>query len=54
MASLLSAMATLATSASFFGPRSQIQKGYHLYYPSRRQLSPAFGAFVGVFRYRSR
>ncbi|CCF00933.1 LysR family transcriptional regulator (plasmid) [Sinorhizobium fredii HH103] len=29
-------------------------QGYHLYYTSRRQLSPAFGAFVGAFRYRSR
>jgi DNA-binding transcriptional LysR family regulator len=29
-------------------------QGYHLYYPSRRHLSPAFAAFVGAFRYRSR
>jgi DNA-binding transcriptional LysR family regulator len=27
-------------------------QGYHLYYPSRRHLSPAFAAFVGAFRYR--
>ncbi|KGB99038.1 LysR family transcriptional regulator [Burkholderia cepacia] len=26
--------------------------GYHLYYPSRRHLSPAFSAFVEAFRYR--
>ena len=29
-------------------------QGYHLYYPSRRNLSPAFSAFVDAFRYRSR
>ena len=29
-------------------------QGYHLYYPSRRHLSPAFSAFVEAFRYRSR
>jgi DNA-binding transcriptional LysR family regulator len=29
-------------------------QGYHLYYPGRRNLSPAFGAFVAAFRYRSR
>ena len=28
--------------------------GYHLYYPSRRQLSPAFGLLVDALRYRSR
>jgi DNA-binding transcriptional LysR family regulator len=28
-------------------------QGYHLYYPSRRHHSPAFGAFVEAFRYRS-
>ena len=28
-------------------------QGYHLYYPSRRHLSPAFAAFVGAFRYPS-
>lgn len=28
-------------------------QGYHLYYPSRRNLSSAFSAFVGAFRYRS-
>lgn len=29
-------------------------QGYHLYYPSRRNQSPAFGAFVAAFRYQSR
>jgi DNA-binding transcriptional LysR family regulator len=29
-------------------------QGYHLYYPTRRHLSPAFGAFVEAFRYRAR
>ncbi|EPE96522.1 LysR family transcriptional regulator [Rhizobium grahamii] len=29
-----------------------IFKGYHLYYPSRRNPSPAFSAFVDAFRYR--
>ena len=29
-------------------------QGYHLYYPSRRNLSPAFSVFVDAFRYRSR
>ncbi|MCA0943825.1 LysR family transcriptional regulator [Salipiger pacificus] len=28
-------------------------QGYHLYYPSRRNLSPAFSAFVKAFRHRS-
>lgn len=27
-------------------------QGYHLYYPSRRNLSPAFSAFVDAFRHR--
>jgi DNA-binding transcriptional LysR family regulator len=27
-------------------------EGYHLYYPSRRQASPAFAALVGALRYR--
>lgn len=27
--------------------------GYHLYYPSRRQLSPAFSAMIGALRYRA-
>ncbi len=27
-------------------------QGYHLYYPSRRNLSPAFSAFVEAYRYR--
>jgi len=27
--------------------------GYHLYYPSRRQLSPAFALVVGALRYRA-
>lgn len=27
--------------------------GYHLYYPNRRQASPAFAAFVDALRYRS-
>ena len=27
-------------------------QGYHLYYPSRRHQSPAFGAFVEAFRNR--
>jgi len=26
--------------------------GYHLYYPSRRQLTPAFGLLVEALRYR--
>jgi DNA-binding transcriptional LysR family regulator len=26
--------------------------GYHLYYPSRRQASPAFALFVEAMRYR--
>lgn len=26
--------------------------GYHLYYPSRRQQSPALAAFVAAVRYR--
>lgn len=29
-------------------------QGFHLYYPSRRNPSPAFSAFVEAFRYRSR
>jgi DNA-binding transcriptional LysR family regulator len=28
--------------------------GYHLYYPSRRQLTPAFGLLVEALRYRRR
>lgn len=28
-------------------------QGYHLYYPSRRQSSPAFNVFVEALRYRS-
>jgi DNA-binding transcriptional LysR family regulator len=28
-------------------------QGYHLYYPSRRHHSPAFGAFVEAFRHRA-
>lgn len=28
-------------------------QGYHLYYPNRRQASPAFSAFVDALRYRS-
>ncbi|MEK1931779.1 MAG: LysR family transcriptional regulator, partial [Pararhizobium sp.] len=28
--------------------------GYHLYYPSRRNPSPAFSAFVDAFRHRQR
>lgn len=27
-------------------------QGYHLYYPSRRQASPAFSAFIEAIRYR--
>jgi DNA-binding transcriptional LysR family regulator len=27
-------------------------EGFHLYYPNRRQASPAFAAFVEAFRYR--
>ena len=27
-------------------------QGYHLYYPNRRQTSPAFSAFVEAFKYR--
>lgn len=26
--------------------------GFHLYYPNRRQASPAFAAFVDAMRYR--
>jgi DNA-binding transcriptional LysR family regulator len=26
--------------------------GYHLYYPSRRQQSPALAAFIAAVRYR--
>lgn len=29
-------------------------QGYHLYYPSRRNPSPAFSAFVDSFRYKTR
>lgn len=29
-------------------------QGYHLYYPSRRNHSPAFSAFVDAFRHRPR
>ena len=29
-------------------------QGHHLYYPSRRNLSPAFSAFINAFRHRSR
>lgn len=29
-------------------------QGYHLYYPSRRQASPAFSAFVDAIRYASK
>ena len=28
--------------------------GYHLYYPSRRQLAPAFAVIVEALRYRHR
>ncbi|TJV49911.1 MAG: LysR family transcriptional regulator, partial [Mesorhizobium sp.] len=28
-------------------------QGYHLYYPSRRNQTPAFAAFVAAFRYQS-
>jgi DNA-binding transcriptional LysR family regulator len=28
--------------------------GYHLYYPSRRQLSPAFALLVDALRYRGK
>jgi DNA-binding transcriptional LysR family regulator len=28
-------------------------QGYHLYYPNRRQASPAFSAFVDALKYRS-
>lgn len=28
-------------------------QGFHLYYPNRRQASPAFSAFVEAFRYRA-
>jgi DNA-binding transcriptional LysR family regulator len=28
-------------------------QGYHLYYPNRRQASPAFSAFVEALKYRS-
>lgn len=31
---------------------SPIWQGYHLYYPNRRQPSPAFTAFVDALRYR--
>ncbi len=29
-------------------------QGYHLYYPSRRNPSPAFSAFVDAFRHEQR
>jgi DNA-binding transcriptional LysR family regulator len=28
--------------------------GYHLYYPSRRQLSPAFALVLDALRYRKK
>ncbi|MFB0705847.1 LysR family transcriptional regulator, partial [Pseudomonas protegens] len=28
-------------------------QGYHLYYPNRRQASPAFSALVEALKYRS-
>ena len=28
-------------------------QGYHLYYPNRRQATPAFSAFVEALRYRA-
>jgi DNA-binding transcriptional LysR family regulator len=28
------------------------ERGYHLYYPSRRQSSPAFAVLVDALRYR--
>jgi hypothetical protein len=34
------------TAVSIFG------NWYHLYYPSRRQLAPAFAALVEALRYR--
>jgi DNA-binding transcriptional LysR family regulator len=32
---------------------SSMFTGYHLYYPSRRQMSPAMAVIVDVLRYRS-
>ena len=32
---------------------SPMWQGYHLYYPSRRQTSPAFQALIAAIRYRS-
>ncbi|MRS97932.1 hypothetical protein GJQ57_04595 [Ralstonia pickettii] len=32
--------------------REQVPAGYHLYYPSRRQPSPAFSLVVEALRYR--
>jgi len=32
---------------------SPIRSGYHLYYPSRRQLSPAFAVVLEALRYRA-
>ncbi|WP_226633479.1 LysR family transcriptional regulator [Novosphingobium profundi] len=29
-------------------------QGYHLFYPSRRNMSPAFAAFIATFRFASR
>jgi DNA-binding transcriptional LysR family regulator len=31
-----------------------VRPGYHLYYPSRRQPSPAFALVVDALRYRAR
>ncbi len=33
-------------------PWCPVFQGFHLYYPSRRQASPAFSAFVDAVRYR--
>lgn len=35
-------------------PWCQLSTGYHLYYPSRRQSSPAFALLVDALRYRNR
>jgi hypothetical protein len=39
------------TSAAF-GQAQQAYTGYHLYYASRRQASPAFALLVDALRYR--
>ena len=40
--------------ALLLGEWSPPFSGYHLYYPSRRQISPAFSVVVEALRYRNR